>query len=550
MIGGRYAVEGTLGAGGMAVVYRVKHLLTGQHGALKVLRVSALATDTLREKFVQEARIGGRIQSDHVVEVTDAGLEPDGTPWFVMELLHGETLGDRVARAGPMPPAEFAAVLRQICHGLSAAHRAGVVHRDLKPANVFLARSRHADVALTVKILDFGIARLLQDARGAGTNSLLAGTPGWMAPEQAISGMMVSPRADVWALGLVAFELLVGASYFPPDQGIGFDALPSASTRAARLGRGSLVPPWFDGWFGRCVAMDPSARFSDVDAAYSDLALHLGSALASTPPSIPSRPHPTPRPATTRLELARTAVAREVARLGWPKVVALGAGLIVGTVGAIAWIALRTEAPSAHALPRDVDDARPPPPTQPPPPTTVLRRADVQWTPVRPTASSPSPLQENPVLSGWVARWAARMNQAGTLTEADWPTYYTDPVNHGGQMPRSRVAYHWTRRAAQGVFRYDPAASTWFVSTLADSQATCRVDADSDDVIVVRLAATDTGFEDAVALSCVPMFGTYSLRLRIVSGAPVVCAEAWYDCTRYCQGCSSPRIRGWGCCRH
>ncbi|MBK6533722.1 MAG: hypothetical protein IPF99_30295 [Deltaproteobacteria bacterium] len=117
-------------------------------------------------------------------------------------------------------------------------------------------------------------------------------------------------------------------------------------------------------------------------------------------------------------------------------------------------------------------------------------------------------------------------------------------------MPRSRLAHHWTIRALQGLFTYDPIRSTWFVEpTSAGSPASCRIRADSDDVVVLRLVASDTGFEDAVDVGCVPMTGTYSIRARIVGGSPVICSEAWYDCQRFCAGCSAPGVRRWACCR-
>jgi Protein kinase domain len=166
----RYVVEAHMARGGMATVYRVRHVSTGATGALKLLLADALVEPALRQKFVQEARVGARIESEHVVRVTDAGVEADGTPWLVMELLDGETLDAYLARRGPLDRAEALALLRQVAHGLGAAHHASVVHRDLKPANVFIARARRADVQATVKLLDFGIASVLSAARtGAST---------------------------------------------------------------------------------------------------------------------------------------------------------------------------------------------------------------------------------------------------------------------------------------------------------------------------------------------------------------------------------------------
>lgn len=138
---GDFRIERALAMGGMGAVYVVEQLSTGRKRALKLLLPSLTENEKSRERFEQEARIASRIDSDHVVEVVAAGVDPTThAPWLAMELLEGETLAERITRGGPMRPVEVLEVMRQLCHGLGAAHATGLVHRDIKPENVFSPR--------------------------------------------------------------------------------------------------------------------------------------------------------------------------------------------------------------------------------------------------------------------------------------------------------------------------------------------------------------------------------------------------------------------------
>lgn len=162
---GDYQIVRPLGRGGMGTVFLALQLSTGRQRALKMLQPHLVEDPRMRERFALEARAASNLQSDHVVEVVAAGIDAaTGTPWLAMEYLEGETLDDRVHRLGRLGPAEVAEIARQLCHGLSLAHQAGLVHRDLKPANVFVANPRREGVPFTVKLLDFGIAKLTQVA--------------------------------------------------------------------------------------------------------------------------------------------------------------------------------------------------------------------------------------------------------------------------------------------------------------------------------------------------------------------------------------------------
>src|SRR5262245_46248191 len=202
-----FRVLRVLGSGGMGVVWEAEQIGTGIRRALKLLRPELISDERARRQFGFEAKIGSMVNSHHIVKVVDAGID-DSTkiPWLAMELLDGESLRSFVDRGNRANPSLLASLFKQLCHGLGAAHQAKIVHRDLKPENVFLAKSDVDGVDAVVKILDFGIAKLALEANHS---TQAVGTLEWLAPEQAKPGTM-TPAADVWALGLLAFYLLTG----------------------------------------------------------------------------------------------------------------------------------------------------------------------------------------------------------------------------------------------------------------------------------------------------------------------------------------------------
>jgi serine/threonine-protein kinase len=262
----------------MGSVYVAEHLQTGRRRAVKIMHPGLAADAKFRQRFELEARIGGQIESDHVVEIIDAGIDPgSGTPWLAMELLEGEELSKLVKREGALEPTRVCSIFEQLCHALSAAHERGIVHRDLKPDNIFLTKARRPGVPFTLKVLDFGIAKLVAEAQTASTDTI--GSPSWMAPEQAQRGVAITPATDVWALGLIAFWLLTGkvfwlssldpnASQMMLLKEVVLDPLGSASERATVLGVAHRLPPDFDAWFARCVSREPAARFATAGEAW------------------------------------------------------------------------------------------------------------------------------------------------------------------------------------------------------------------------------------------------------------------------------------------
>lgn len=287
VIGADFRVVRPLGEGGMGAVYVVEQLSTGSQRALKVMHEHLVRDDKLRGRFVQEARIGARIRSDHVVQVIAAGIqEESGAPWLVMELLDGRDLASHVKAHGPLSVGDAREVCAQLCHALAAAHQVGVVHRDLKPENVFLAESRREGTPFTVKVLDFGIAKLLSEALPSTTTAAI-GTPLWMAPEQSDINATIGAGTDVWALGLMVFWMLTGRFYWRAANAqepstmalmreVIFEPLPSAGARAAELGVAERLPPGFEDWFARCVIREPLLRYRDAGEARPALLALLG----------------------------------------------------------------------------------------------------------------------------------------------------------------------------------------------------------------------------------------------------------------------------------
>ncbi|MFI5305892.1 MAG: protein kinase [Polyangiales bacterium] len=205
VIAGRYLVEELLGVGGMGSVYRARHQFIGRHVALKFLDPSLTQNERLRKRFLGEARAANQINHEHIIDITDFGETEDGIVYMVMEYLEGHTVEEEIER-GPLELRRALRIALQVALGLGRAHELGVVHRDIKPGNIHLSR-RRMDRDF-VKVLDFGVARIEQDARITGQN-MIVGTPEYIAPEQ-IRSAAPTPASDLYSLGCVLFEMLTG----------------------------------------------------------------------------------------------------------------------------------------------------------------------------------------------------------------------------------------------------------------------------------------------------------------------------------------------------
>ncbi len=281
---GRYRIERRLKAGGMGAVYLVRHVRTQAPLALKVMNPDLIANQVMRDRFVQEAQVASLIDSPHVVQVTDADIDPKTEmPFLVMELLRGHELGELLKQKGRFSAEETVAWLGQAARALDKAHAAQVVHRDLKPANLFLAIEEDL---VRVKILDFGIAKIVRAASAHTTQA--AGTPLFMAPEQMGRSKQIGPWTDIWAIGLIAYDFLVGRPYWEGEtlEELYPEIIGGASERASKraVRSGVTLPRAFDDWFAQCVHKDPEMRFARAGAAVNALAQALSVDVTATPP--------------------------------------------------------------------------------------------------------------------------------------------------------------------------------------------------------------------------------------------------------------------------
>jgi serine/threonine protein kinase len=211
-----YRIDAELGSGGMGTVYQATHLGLEKTMAVKVLSPKAISSPESLARFTREARVAGKVNHPAMTAVIDFGVE-QGTPYIVMEYVDGVELAEVIERQGPMPPRQAVAVMRQIVSLLHAAHALGIVHRDLKPSNIKVVRAGPADGQLFVKVLVFGIAKVLGDVAGQLTSEgMMVGTPAYMAPEQ-IAAKPIDGRTDLYAAGLIFYELLSGKRAFKGD---------------------------------------------------------------------------------------------------------------------------------------------------------------------------------------------------------------------------------------------------------------------------------------------------------------------------------------------
>jgi serine/threonine-protein kinase len=265
-IAGKFFIERVLGVGGMGVVVAARHTHLDQTVAIKFLRRDAARDEGAVSRFLREARAAAGLQSEHVVRVMDAGRLDDGLPFMVMEHLVGVDLDQVLVQRGRLPLDECIDYLLQCMQAVAEAHAAGIVHRDLKPSNLFL--TTRPDGSRIVKVLDFGISKALDGAGRQPVNltatSMTLGSPLYMSPEQVRSSKNVDARTDIWALGIIAYELLAGIQPFEAETVTGLCAKIVADEPEPLRTVRPDVPPAFEAVVMRCLEKNVANRFQSV----------------------------------------------------------------------------------------------------------------------------------------------------------------------------------------------------------------------------------------------------------------------------------------------
>jgi serine/threonine-protein kinase len=289
---GRYRLLELLGEGGMSIVYLAEHTLLGKKVAIKLLHDEYSRDPRVVARFIDEARAAALVRHPGIVDIHDFGRHADGRAFLVMERLDGQSLAHRLHRDGPMPERLLVEVLRQTTRALEATHAAGIIHRDLKPANLFLVNDRTQPWGVLVKVLDFGVCRLSEDPKVRLTlQGAIVGTPTYMAPEQCKNARDVDPRADVYALGCIAFEMATGR---PPytEKGMAILMIAHATEAPPLHLLDGVVSPSLRGLIAQMLAKPVEARPQSMTAvsealasatAESDLARSAVSAYVTAP---------------------------------------------------------------------------------------------------------------------------------------------------------------------------------------------------------------------------------------------------------------------------
>lgn len=391
VLAGKYAVERVLGVGGMGVVVAARHTQLGQRVALKFLLQAACEVPGAIDRFLREGKAAARITSEHVARVADTGVLDNGSPYLVMEYLEGQDLAAVAADRGRLPTDVAVEYLLQACEAIVEAHDLGIIHRDLKPANLFLTQRK--DGSPLVKVLDFGISKSTSGSQAQVTStSVLMGSPRYMSPEQMLSAKDVDQRTDIWALGVVLFELVTGRPVWQADTVQGLCAL-IASTPAPRIR--DLVPDApqvLDDVIARCLTKERAERIAGV----ADLAVALTPvAPPSAQTSIDRILRIAKRPALVHGQPSAPAPTTTSPRRGW---LAIATALLVATVLGLVVVRSRTDASLTTTPPQNatqsagaVMTAAEPTPTTAPAVSETKREASAAPPPSAPRANRVRP---------------------------------------------------------------------------------------------------------------------------------------------------------------
>ncbi len=415
VLAGKYRVERVLGIGGMGVVVAAHHIQLDERVALKFLLPEAIGNADALGRFVREARAAVKIKSEHVATVKDVGTLPNGAPYMVMEFLEGGDLSGWLKERGALPIEQAVEFVLQACVAVADAHALGIVHRDLKPANLFCVR--RSDGQLSIKVLDFGISKLTEVAGSAPgmamtKTSALMGSPLYMSPEQMRSSKDVDAQTDIWALGIIVFELIAGRPAFlgesVPELAVKIVTEPAPGIRTFRPD----VPGELEAVIFKCLEKDRRQRYRNV----GELALALlpfapkrakgsverisgilqAAGMSASALAVPASPPVGSTQASgTFGSVGRTTVGTTSRKT------AVGASLLgaVALVGVVGSVVLLRRAPangngSRAAAVQTASPTAPPPAVDPPKPTAIEAPPPAPPPPLAPTVQasrSPGP---------------------------------------------------------------------------------------------------------------------------------------------------------------
>jgi eukaryotic-like serine/threonine-protein kinase len=350
LVAGKFRVDHLIGQGGMGLVVAATHIHLDQRVALKFLLPAYCSDQALVGRFLREARASAQLRGEHVCRVSDVGTLENGAPYIVMELLQGRDLASLLSERGPLPVPLLADYIVQACLGLAEAHAARIVHRDLKPANLFV--TIRPDGQPQIKIVDFGIAKAPAPADFKLTRTdTVMGSPGYMSPEQLRSTRDADVRSDIWALGVILYELSCGRPPFTAETiteltlRVAIDPTPQLV--------GANVTRGFEQVVYRCLEKDPARRFQNVGQLAMALApfggpmtkeraLGVVRVLSTDPTATPQVAFAAPPGPPTTLGSSASSLERprsDAVRWG-----IIASGVAVGVIAAIAYVTLRGDA--------------------------------------------------------------------------------------------------------------------------------------------------------------------------------------------------------------
>jgi serine/threonine protein kinase len=283
-LAGKYRIDARLSEGGMGKVYRGTHILIGKTVAVKVLRPALAADEKIVARFSREARAASRISHPHALSVTDFGEDEEGRVFLVMEYLQGKTLKEIIREEGPLGLERVVEIIRQVGGALEAAHDQGVVHRDLKSENVMLLSTSGVDYT---RVLDFGIAKIMEPEGGYDAEltapNLVIGTPQYMSPEQCSQSTAIDSRSDIYSLGIILYEMLVGHVPFTGESSTAIMLKQMQEAAPSVFDERPDLPPAVGQVVSRALAKDPDKRYQRAEGLVEDLTIAASFASAPVP---------------------------------------------------------------------------------------------------------------------------------------------------------------------------------------------------------------------------------------------------------------------------